>query len=191
AALDEAIVRGSGLRGQIVSLAAPSMHSPEPQTTLVFHEQPALTDEDVILPAGRLERIRATVLGMSERAHELRAAGQHLSRGVLLYGPPGTGKTHTVRYLLSQAPQTTAFILQGSSLGLIREAAETARQLQPAIIVLEDADLVAADRDFSEGERPVLFEVLDVMDGLDDDADVAFVLTTNRVDVLEEALALR
>src|SRR5699024_10210231 len=29
------------------------------------------------------------------------------------------------------------------------------------------------------------------MDGLDDDADVAFVLTTNRVDVLEEALALR
>jgi ATP-dependent 26S proteasome regulatory subunit len=186
AALDEAIVRGSGLRGQIVSLAAPSMHSPEPQTSLVFHERPALTDEDVILPAGRLERIRATVLGMSERAHALRAAGQHLSRGVLLYG-----KTHTVRYLLSQAPQTTAFILQGSSLGLIREAAETARQLQPAIIVLEDADLVAADRDFSEGERPVLFEVLDVMDGLDDDADVAFVLTTNRVDVLEEALALR
>jgi ATP-dependent 26S proteasome regulatory subunit len=167
------------------------MHSPEPQTSLVFHERPALTDEDVILPAGRLERIRATVLGMSERAHALRAAGQHLSRGVLLYGPPGTGKTHTVRYLLSQAPQTTAFILQGSSLGLIREAAETARQLQPAIIVLEDADLVAADRDFSEGERPVLFEVLDVMDGLDDDADVAFVLTTNRVDVLEEALALR
>ena len=191
AALDEAIVRGSGLRGQIVSLAAPSMHSPEPQTTLVFHERPALTDEDVILPAGRLERIRATVLGMSERAHELRAAGQHLSRGVLLYGPPGTGKTHTVRYLLSQAPQATALLLQGSSLGLIREAAETARQLQPAIIVLEDADLVAADRDFSEGERPVLFEVLDVMDGLDDDADVAFVLTTNRVDVLEEALALR
>jgi hypothetical protein len=96
-----------------------------------------------------------------------------------------------VRYLLSQAPETTAFILQGSSLGLIRQAAETARQLQPAIIVLEDADLVAADRDFSEGERPVLFEVLDVMDGLDDDADIAFVLTTNRVDVLEEALALR
>src|SRR5699024_589673 len=29
------------------------------------------------------------------------------------------------------------------------------------------------------------------MDGLDDDADIAFVLTTNRVDVLEEALALR
>src|SRR5690606_13442576 len=169
----------------------PSMHSPDGQPGLVFHERPALTAEDVILPAGRLERIRGTVLGMSEDAAHLRAAGQHLSRGVLLYGPPGTGKTHTVRYLLSQAPETTAFILQGSSLGLIRQAAETARQLQPAIIVLEDADLVAADRDFSEGERPVLFEVLDVMDGLDDDADIAFVLTTNRVDVLEEALALR
>jgi len=191
AALDAAIVNESGLRGQIVSFTMPSMHSPDGQPGLVFHERPALTAEDVILPAGRLERIRGTVLGMSEDAAHLRAAGQHLSRGVLLYGPPGTGKTHTVRYLLSQAPETTAFILQGSSLGLIRQAAETARQLQPAIIVLEDADLVAADRDFSEGERPVLFEVLDVMDGLDDDADIAFVLTTNRVDVLEEALALR
>src|SRR5699024_10328273 len=34
-------------------------------------------------------------------------------------------------------------------------------------------------------------ELFDVMDGLDDDADIAFVLTTNRVDALEEALALR
>src|SRR5690606_24239533 len=116
AALDAAIVNESGLRGQIVSFTMPSMHSPDGQPGLVFHERPALTAEDAILPAGRLERIRGTVLGMSEDAAHLRAAGQHLSRGVLLYGPPGTGKTHTVRYLLSQAPETTAFILQGSSL---------------------------------------------------------------------------
>jgi ATP-dependent 26S proteasome regulatory subunit len=33
--------------------------------------------------------------------------------------------------------------------------------------------------------------VLDAMDGLDNDADVAFVLTTNRPDLLERALAQR
>jgi ATP-dependent 26S proteasome regulatory subunit len=33
--------------------------------------------------------------------------------------------------------------------------------------------------------------VLDALDGLDGDADVAFILTTNRVDLLERALAQR
>lgn len=188
--LDAEVVYRSSLRGRVVSFVHGAPFGDEP-TELVFHERPAFTADDVVLPLGRLERVEATVLGVTAKAEQLRAAAQHLSRGVLLYGPPGTGKTHTVRYLLAQSPQTTAFILQGPSLGLIRQAAVTARQLQPAIIVLEDADLVAADREMSEGERPVLFEMLDVMDGLDDDADVAFVLTTNRVDVLEEALALR
>jgi cell division protease FtsH len=37
----------------------------------------------------------------------------------------------------------------------------------------------------------VLFELMDQMSGLGDDSDVAFVLTTNRADVLEPALAAR
>lgn len=58
-------------------------------------------------------------------------------------------------------------------------------------MVLEDCDLIAEDRSFGHGPQPLLFEVLDAMDGLDSDADVAFVLTTNRVDMLERALAQR
>ena len=38
---------------------------------------------------------------------------------------------------------------------------------------------------------PLLFEVLDALDGLDSDSDVAFVLTTNRVEDLEVALSQR
>jgi len=41
------------------------------------------------------------------------------------------------------------------------------------------------------GPKPLLFEVLDALDGLDSDADVAFLLTTNRVADLERALAQR
>ena len=39
--------------------------------------------------------------------------------------------------------------------------------------------------------RRSLFQVLESLDGLSDDADVAFLLTTNRVDILEPALAQR
>ena len=37
----------------------------------------------------------------------------------------------------------------------------------------------------ADGASPLLFEVLDALDGLDADADVAFLLTTNRVEDLE------
>src|SRR5206468_373362 len=39
--------------------------------------------------------------------------------------------------------------------------------------------------------QPLLFELLNEMDGLREDADVLFVLTTNRPDILEPALAAR
>jgi len=41
------------------------------------------------------------------------------------------------------------------------------------------------------GQRPLLFQLLNEMDGLAEDVDVVFVLTTNRADLLEPALAAR
>lgn len=63
--------------------------------------------------------------------------------------------------------------------------------MQPALVVLEDVDLVASERDMFGGPQPLLFAVLDALDGLDGDADVAFILSTNRADLLEPALAQR
>jgi ATP-dependent 26S proteasome regulatory subunit len=70
--------------------------------------------------------------------------------------------------------------------------AELARDLQPAVIVLEDVDLVAEDRSFGPSSTSsVLFDLLDAMDGAAADADLLFLLTTNRADLLEPALAAR
>jgi SpoVK/Ycf46/Vps4 family AAA+-type ATPase len=41
------------------------------------------------------------------------------------------------------------------------------------------------------GSNPLLFEILNQIDSLGDDVDVVFILTTNRVEVLERALAER
>jgi AAA+ superfamily predicted ATPase len=51
-----------------------------------------------------------------------------------------------------------------------------------------DVDLIAADRGMHPGQHPLLFRLLNEMDGLAEDADVVFVLTTNRADLLEPAL---
>ena len=41
------------------------------------------------------------------------------------------------------------------------------------------------------GRNPLLFELLNEMEGMAEDADVSFLLTTNRPDILEPALAAR
>lgn len=179
----------SVLKGQIISLVM-GEYGPS-AAGVTFHARPSLTASEVILPEGLLQKVSGHALGIAEHRESLSEYGQHLKRGILLYGRPGTGKTHTVRYLLSQSAGTTAILLSGGSLARIAEAATMARALQPSIVVLEDCDLIAEDRSFGHGPQPLLFEVLDAMDGLDRDADVAFVLTTNRVDMLERALAQR
>lgn len=180
----------STLRGQMISLGGSDYD--DSTKLLTFHARPRIGAADVILPGSTLARIERHVLGMGRYAETLKAAGQHLKRGVLLYGPPGTGKTHTVRYLAGQATDSTIIMLSGSALSAISYAAETARALQPSIVVLEDCDLVAQDRDYMEGgSEPLLFNLLDTLDGLAEDSDVAFVLTTNRADLLEPALSQR
>jgi ATP-dependent 26S proteasome regulatory subunit len=110
-----------------------------------------------------------------------------------LRGAPGTGKTLTAMYLAAQSGDRTVLLLTGRGLGLIEQSCALARTLQPSIVILEDVDLVAEERTHREAgcATPLLFELLNQMDGLADDADVLFLLTTNRADLLEPALAAR
>jgi SpoVK/Ycf46/Vps4 family AAA+-type ATPase len=163
----------------------------ERDTVLSFHHRPTMSLDDLILPSGTVEAITRQVVGVARHRAQLLAAGQHLKRGLLLYGPPGVGKTHTVRYLMSQLTETTIVQLAGNTLHLIGAACSVARTLQPAMIVIEDVDLIAEERGMHPGQHPLLFQLLNEMDGLAEDADVVFLLTTNRADVLEPALAER
>lgn len=192
ALLDEArglSITHSVLRGQVVSFQATGFGAEAEGIT--FLDRPEIAAAEVILPAAAMERIVAHVNGIADHAEVLRRHGQHLKRGLLLYGPPGTGKTHRVRHLIGSNPDHTVVVLAGETSAYVPLAASLARALQPAMVVLEDCDLVADDRGMSPTGRPLLFDVLDAMDGLDPDADVTFLLTTNRVETLERALVQR
>ena len=158
---------------------------------LSFLERPDVGRDQVVLPPDVLDGIERQMLGVARHVPRLLASGQHLRRGVLLYGVPGTGKTHTVRYLLGKLPGVTGVILSGNALGMIAQACSVARALQPSLVVVEDVDLIAEEREYHLGHNPLLFQLLNEMDGLESDADVTFLLTTNRADLLEKALAAR
>ena len=63
------------------------------------------------------------------------------------------------------------------------------------MVVVEDVDLIGEERMPRMGpvigHHPLLFQLLSEMDGLDSDIDVTFLLTTNRPEILEPALAAR
>ena len=158
---------------------------------LAFAAPPGVTRDDVVLPVTVLARVERHALGVASHREALLATGQHLKRGLLLYGPPGTGKTHTTRYLLGQMTGYTRLVLTGRSLVAVGAVTDLARGLLPAVVVLEDVDLVAEERSLGPASSPVLFDLLDAMDGAAPDADLLFLLTTNRADLLEPALAAR
>jgi ATP-dependent 26S proteasome regulatory subunit len=84
-------------------------------------------------------------------------------------------------------------LITAAEVALLDEYVQLARFLQPSIVVLEDVDLIARSRENMRGpcEESLLNRLLNEMDGLREDAAVLFVLTTNRPQDLEEALASR
>jgi len=157
-----------------------------------FHPRKPAARDQIVLPPGLLERVERSTLEFDRHTEALRDRGHHLRRGILLHGPPGTGKTLTATYLADALAQRTVLILTGRSLGLIKATCTMARDLQPSMVILEDIDLVAQERtQMGTGTTALLFELLNEIDGIGPDADVIFVMTTNRADLLEPALASR
>jgi cell division protease FtsH len=74
--------------------------------------------------------------------------------------------------------------------GAFDQVMAIARALQPAVVIIEDADLLARSRELQQDacSQVLLNRLLNHMDGLTDDAEILFILTTNRPETLEEAV---
>jgi hypothetical protein len=179
-------------RGRVISLA-PAVGPFGGGPKVEFHRLPPIERAAIVLPDGLLERVERHVVAPARHSARLRAAGQHLKRGILLHGPPGTGKTLTAMHLAGRMDDRTVILLAGHGQGMLAPAVRVARALAPALVVIEDVDLIGEQRESETRSScgSYLFELLNLMDGLAEDADVVFLLTTNRPEALEPALAAR
>ena len=189
--LEAAVHAARSYRGKILSLEGGSDYRGRSRGVMV-HRLPAVGRENVILPEQTLKLLDRNAVDFVGNRAALRKLGQSTRKGILLYGPPGTGKTHTIRYLATHLPGHTTLIITAEQVGLLGAYMNLARLLQPTMVVIEDVDLIARDREeMGSCEEPLLNKLLNEMDGLKEDADILFVLTTNRPDQLESALAGR
>ncbi len=140
-----------------------------------------------------LAAVQRQVVEVARHKDRLLAAGQHLKRGLLLYGPPGVGKTHTVRYLDRPASTGTTVV-----------AADRQRDAPDRRGLLGRPGAAAGDgrRSRTSTSSPRTAACTPVSTrccsscstrwtGWPRTPTSSFVLTTNRADLLEPALAAR
>lgn len=179
-------------RGKVISLEA-SDHYAGHAAVIKVHKLRGVRREQVILPEKTTQLLDRNIGDFIKQREQIRQLGMPIKKGLLFYGAPGTGKTHTIHYLASQLPDHTTLLITAEQVGLLDHYFQLARFLQPAMIVIEDVDLIARAREQMYGpcDESLLNKLLNEMDGLREDAAILFVLTTNRPENLEAALASR
>ncbi|HEV2708396.1 MAG TPA: ATP-dependent zinc metalloprotease FtsH [Pyrinomonadaceae bacterium] len=127
--------------------------------------------------------------------------GGRAPRGILLSGPPGTGKTLLARAAANEA-KVPFLSVSGSSFqekfaGLgaarVRRLFARARKLAPCVVFIDEIDALGRRRgrgadSASADQDQTLNQLLIEMDGFDQLTGVVVIASTNRPDILDQAL---
>ena len=190
--IEQDVAQAGSYRGKVLSLEESDNYSGQ-SSGIRVHRLRRVLREEIILPEKTLALLERNITQFVGQREALRKLNMPVKKGLLFYGPPGTGKTHTIHYLASQMKDHTTLLITAEQVGLLDEYSQLARFLQPAMVVIEDADLIARARVNmrSPCEESLLNRLLNEMDGLREDAMILFILTTNSPATLESALAAR
>jgi transitional endoplasmic reticulum ATPase len=145
---------------------------------------------------GRALRLIAGADALPEQLrHEL------VPRGFIFHGPPGTGKTLFAKAVASALDATIQVVsgpevndmYVGESERKVREIFAGARRNAPAVVVFDEFDSIAGKRTGREdgGSRAgnaIVAQLLTEMDGFRPEVPVLVIGTTNRLDIIDEAL---
>ncbi|MDR3364881.1 MAG: AAA family ATPase [Clostridiales Family XIII bacterium] len=160
---------------------------------------PNVTFEDVGGIDDILGQIRETVELPLKRPDVYRYLGIEPHKGILFYGEPGTGKTLIAKAIANETnahfiPVSGPELLSkwyGESESNLRDIFEEARELQPSIIFFDEIDSMAQHRSDSDGARVdsrFVNQLLALMDGMESYDNVTVLASTNRPELLDEAL---
>lgn len=148
---------------------------------------------DIVLEDGVREALDSNIINFFNKRDIYEKNGVPFKRGVILKGPPGTGKT-LIGKILANKVENVTFIL--ATAADIEDASDIsnlfnmARKYAPTIIFMEDTDFFAQNRVNGNYGR-VTGELLNQLDGIEDNNGIVVVATTNYPEALDEAIIHR
>jgi len=124
-----------------------------------------------------------------------------IPRGFIFYGPPGTGKTLFAKAIANKLDATVQVVsgpevtdmYVGESERKVRELFAEARRNAPSVLVFDEFDAIAGKRSNrddggSRAGNAVVAQMLTEMDGFRPDVPMLVIGTTNRIELIDEAL---
>jgi transitional endoplasmic reticulum ATPase len=166
----------------------------------VFVEVPDVTWEDVGGLSDTKERLRETIQWPLDYPEVFQAMDIESAKGVLMYGPPGTGKTLLAKAVANESesnfisvkgPELLSKWVGESEKG-VREVFSKARENAPTVVFFDEIDAIATERGRNTGDsgvsERVVSQLLTELDGLEALEDVVVIATSNRPDLIDNAL---
>jgi transitional endoplasmic reticulum ATPase len=146
-----------------------------------------------------MRRALTLIAGTRDMSDELRS--ELAPRGFIFHGPPGTGKTLFAKavatalegtILVVSGPEVTDMYL-GESERRVREIFAEARRNAPSVVVFDEFDAIAGRRTGhsdggSRAGNAIVAQLLTEMDGFRGAVQVLVIGTTNRLDIIDNAL---
>ena len=148
--------------------------------------------DDLILSDKIKTQIQMNLKNLIEYREVYKKNGLQVKRGLILAGEPGTGKTVLAKILCNTIDWTFVWVTSKNleSPKRVAQIVELCRDLSPAILFLEDIDLFGGSRE--QNHNPMMLgELLNQLDGVEENTDIIVIGSTNNKEVLEKALVSR
>jgi AAA+ superfamily predicted ATPase len=146
-----------------------------------------------VIPNARAKEELDFIAASIRNREMLKAEGLSIKRGLLLSGPPGDGKSTAIECFANDiAGEATIIIVE--VVDRIRAIYQLAQTLAPAVVILEDLDLITRSRQNPNGmtvKDDLTGELLQVLSGASAYPDVVTIATTNYFEAIDVALSRR
>lgn len=152
-----------------------------------FIDVNAVDRSQVVYADETYAQIEANVWAPLRYTKEFRSEGLPLKRAVLFEGPYGTGKTLASTITAQEAVANGwTFVYCRPRQDNLTECLATARLYQPAVVFVEDVDIIAEGESESKSS---IAHMLDLFDGISaKNTEVLMVLTTNHVEQIHKGM---